>query len=399
MLAVDHQGGNTYRTEKVQPNKLNYKTRKTAGFCVRSNCESRAEAGRSQCKAHLRRMSKHSLQLRHERISKGLCTHCGLRPQFWGRRCIVCRQILTTDPLPRGARRALRLYREAETLRELEKVETETRRAALNLLESEKIKGKRAEALRLYIGLDGGKRRTYKEVAALMNLSLERIRQLLLPFKAALASTSGWRVAEIQRNGDIENEKQSTQGEATSCAHEECTVCQDRRIVYETCGLRNITLSGLVTSRCQICKSESTDIPLTSQLRKTIASAILCKPASLSGKEFQFLRKVAGFTPENLAQRLGVVGLTISAWEASSTLRLPNDIAARMYLASILFGESFCVDILKLFNKIRWAKAETLELRIRWHAAKRRWECLKATSSNDTKREDVITSGRIKRLQ
>ena len=55
-------------------------------------------------------------------------------------------------PLPFGARRALRLYREAEHEREREQIEVEARHAVRKLLASGDINGDAAKALGLYAG-------------------------------------------------------------------------------------------------------------------------------------------------------------------------------------------------------------------------------------------------------
>jgi hypothetical protein len=124
---------------------------------------------------------------RNERIQKALCIHCGKRPSFWGRRCVICRQAFSKDPLPSGARRALRLYRAQEAKRQREEIERGARAEVLKLLRGTKVKGKHAEALQLYSGLDIGSWRTYEEVARRMKLSKERVRQLLQPSKVVLA--------------------------------------------------------------------------------------------------------------------------------------------------------------------------------------------------------------------
>lgn len=116
-----------------------------------------------------------------------LCMRCGKRPQFWCKRCVICRQVVAKDPLPRGAREALRRFRarEAKCLQEnsREKVRVDGRR----LIAGGTLTEREAEALQLYLGLEDDGWRTYKQVAQLMQVTAERVRQLLLPSKAALA--------------------------------------------------------------------------------------------------------------------------------------------------------------------------------------------------------------------
>jgi DNA-directed RNA polymerase sigma subunit (sigma70/sigma32) len=71
----------------------------------------------------------------------------------------------------------------------LEQIQGDARAASIDLLDSKKVRGNRAEALRLYAGVDSGKWRTYKEVGTRMKLCVERVRQLLLPSKLMLART------------------------------------------------------------------------------------------------------------------------------------------------------------------------------------------------------------------
>ncbi len=122
-------------------------------------------------------------------------------------------------------------------------------------------------------------------------------------------------------------------------------------------------------------------IPSRSELRKAIARGVLAKQSSLNGHELQFLRKTAGLTIENLGQRLNVVPQTIKAWEASSALRLTQDLATRLLIASVLFGEPFLVFVPSLFDSIRWSEASVPESRIRWDAVARRWESLSVANN------------------
>jgi hypothetical protein len=91
-----------------------------------------------------------------ERIKKGLCIYCGMRPGFWGVRCVICRQRFAKHPLPFGARRALRVYREAEEQHEVELRKVAARFVARKLLASGDINGQQAKVLRLYAGVDSG---------------------------------------------------------------------------------------------------------------------------------------------------------------------------------------------------------------------------------------------------
>jgi hypothetical protein len=165
-----------------------YQKRREAGQCVYFGCPAKAESDHKYCLRHLARMSHSNRKRCKARKDDGLCIYCGMRPQFWGVRCLVCRQIFIKDrsDLPFGARRALRFYREAERLFELEQLQTHARFAIRKLLAAGEVTGDREKALRLYAGLETGRWRTYQEVGCLMHVSKERVRQLLYPSKVVL---------------------------------------------------------------------------------------------------------------------------------------------------------------------------------------------------------------------
>lgn len=176
--------------------RLQYQKRKTAGRCVYLGCPAKADPDHKYCQKHLARMSRVNRKRCEARKAQGVCIYCGIRPQFWGVRCLVCRQLFIKNrsALPVGARRALRIYREAEHLYELEQLQTNARFAIRKLLAAGDVTGDRKKALCLYAGLDTGRWRTYQEVGRLMQLSKERIRQLLHPSKVVLTKMLGGRV-------------------------------------------------------------------------------------------------------------------------------------------------------------------------------------------------------------
>src|SRR5215510_6294469 len=163
-----------------------YEKRKAEGLCIYFGCPRRRHPGRVSCLKHLQRSARDVKRIKDERKRQGLCAHCGKRPGFWGIDCIVCRQLKTKHPLPYGARRVLRMYREAEKKFEAECREAKARCAVRKLLARGDITGPRARALELYAGLDHGAWRTYAHVGKLMKISRERVRQLLYPSKVIL---------------------------------------------------------------------------------------------------------------------------------------------------------------------------------------------------------------------
>jgi DNA-binding transcriptional regulator YiaG len=360
----------------VEQPRTYYAKRKATGLCAQARCRSKAEPGRSKCQTHLRTMAAQAVKMRKKRIRNGLCTGCGKRPHFWVRECIICRQDSAANPLPQAALKALRLYRESEARRDLEESQHAARLAALELIDTGKLNGKRAEALRLYVGLDNGKWRTYQQVGALLNVSREAVRQFLRPSKYALTLMLGdkvpWPAREEKPAYLGVSEPPLTRSKESSCAHEGVSENRNEPVAYKISGLSNISLRGLTITRSQICNKEEIIIPARSELHKTIARAILNKPASLSGLEFKFLRKTAGLTIDIIARKLGVVSQTIVLWEASSALRLTNDFTARMVFGAALFGESYGVEMPKLFESISQSGARISEIKIRWDTSERR---------------------------
>ena len=122
-----------------------------------------------------------------KRIEAGPCVYCWVRPQFWGVRCIICRQRFVKSPLPTAARKALTLQRKAERQREAHASNAIVQAAISELLAKRIITGKQARVWKLYAGLDSrGRKRSYSEVGRIMKISKERVRQLLNPARPAL---------------------------------------------------------------------------------------------------------------------------------------------------------------------------------------------------------------------
>src|SRR5882672_7066834 len=186
-----HHMDDDLRLKKSKARKSQYEKRKTAGLCSYGGCHANAEPDSTRCRRHLREMSRNSKERYRERVREGICVYCGERPSFWGVRCVICRQRFAKHPLPFGARRALRLYREAEKQRQTELIQVEVRMYVRKLMASGDLNGKHAEAARLYAGVDDGRWRTLSEVGEVMNISKERVRQLLRPSKLGLGQILG----------------------------------------------------------------------------------------------------------------------------------------------------------------------------------------------------------------
>jgi hypothetical protein len=183
------------RSRDAARKKIKYRQRVAEGLCTFGYCLEAAEPGRVQCRHHLQKMVDQALKIRTQRIASEVCVSCGRRPPFWGRRCILCRRAQSNNPLPRGARRALREFRKQEVLREKERVRADVCKAALEVIGSQRLDAKSVRALSLWVGLDRVEGRSYRQVGRLMNISGERVRQLLKPAKAALTETLHQRIS------------------------------------------------------------------------------------------------------------------------------------------------------------------------------------------------------------
>jgi len=185
-----------------------YEKRKAAGLCAYAGCPAAVTLHR-YCSRHLDAMAERKRRVLKQRKKEGRCTYCGTEPAFWGVYCIICRQRFFKNPLPAAARRALRLYREAEKKFELELTQVHARFEIGKLLASGNLSGDYAKALRLYAGTNvspNSRWRTYEEVALLMHLSKERVRQLLKPSKIIIADRLAgkvpWKPVQRGKGGD-----------------------------------------------------------------------------------------------------------------------------------------------------------------------------------------------------
>ena len=167
----------------------NTKEATAPSHCIYFGCSAQAAPGHFQCADHLARMSRARKKHFHERRRAGLCVDCGKMPQFWGLRCMICRRcrLKDADALPPGAARALRLYHDAERKLAIEQLQAQARFEVRKLFATGDIKDPQAKALRLHVGVDDGVWRNHAKVGRLMNISRERVRQLLHPYKAILS--------------------------------------------------------------------------------------------------------------------------------------------------------------------------------------------------------------------
>ena len=98
-------------------------------------------------------------------------------------------------------------------------------------------------------------------------------------------------------------------------------------------------------SHCDKCGYFEVAISKPNALHRTIAAAVIRKPALLSGPEFAFLRSELGMTGRALAKSLGVVQESVSRWENDAVPISPTiDHLLRAMVALTLDGEKFPVE-------------------------------------------------------
>lgn len=361
----------------LTPQQLRYQKRKQAGLCCYGRCPKKTKVGSTFCHSHLQRMLRQVTEIYKRRAEQKLCFRCGSRPQFWGKRCVICRQLVARDPLPKGARTALRNFRELEAQSSREKNRETVRVAARKMIAERNLKGREEEALQLYFGLDDNGWRTHEQVAQLMHLTAERVRQLLLPSKAALTSLLRekglWRTATHTRKRRASADLLLIGNTYSSCEHSKTQILQGKLATWTSAGLPNVILLGLAIFRCLECNKEECQIPKLQELHNMLATALLCKSDLLSGQEIRFLRRVAGMTVAEFAERLDVTSQTIQKWERLPALSFANEVATRVVLASVVLDENVSSRLFELPDMIRNGDPKSV-IRAEWLERDGRWK-------------------------
>jgi putative zinc finger/helix-turn-helix YgiT family protein len=85
--------------------------------------------------------------------------------------------------------------------------------------------------------------------------------------------------------------------------------------LYTESGLPNVVLVGVDVRRCAACGHHELVLPRVAELHRTIAHAVIHKPARLSGAEVRYLRKYLGWSGADFARHVGVDPSTVSNWE------------------------------------------------------------------------------------
>ena len=143
-------------------------------------------------------MAQRARERTNRRKAGGLCIYCGIQPQFWGSKCVFCRQLFAKSPLPAAAKRALHDYRREQAQALIDRIERAARAEVRKLLASKQVQGKREQAVRLYAGIDTGKWRSLKEAAEIMGVSKQYVHQLLIQSKAILSLKLSGRVPWVR---------------------------------------------------------------------------------------------------------------------------------------------------------------------------------------------------------
>ena len=139
---------------------------------------------------------------------------------------------------------------------------------------------------------------------------------------------------------------------------------------YDFCGLKHITLIGILVSRCPACPNVEISIPRVVDLHRRIARALIEKATRLTGEEIRFLRRSLGWTGSEFAKHMGVADETVSRWENDAAPIGPQaDRLLRMVIAQWRLTTRYRPERLTSINPKR-AAITRLEL----EARDERWE-------------------------
>ncbi len=122
--------------------------------------------------------------------------------------------------------------------------------------------------------------------------------------------------------------------------------------LYAASGLPSVTLVGVEVSRCPRCGEFEVAIPRIEELHRTIARAVVRKPAPLSPAEIRFLRKWLGWSGIDFAEHIGVAPETVSRWENGATaMGAAADRALRLMVVTQAPVQDYSLDLLKTIDE------------------------------------------------
>ena len=132
--------------------------------------------------------------------------------------------------------------------------------------------------------------------------------------------------------------------------------------LYTECGLPNVVLVGVEVRRCPSCGHHELVLPRVLELHRTIALAVIKKPARLSGTEVRYLRKYLGWSGADFARHVGVDPSTVSNWETDKDPIGPvSDRLLRLMVARGTPVEEYPLDEL---TKIENERRPPIEVRV-----------------------------------
>ena len=133
---------------------------------------------------------------------------------------------------------------------------------------------------------------------------------------------------------------------------------------YEESGLP-VMLMNVEVRHCPNCGNDLLAIPRMAQLHRTIATALIQKPAQLTPREIRFLRKSLGWSGRDFAARMHVDPATVSRWERDDSPQVmdpQNDLLLRAIVALGKQIDEYQVDRL---DKVATEKPKPLSMKIR----------------------------------
>jgi putative zinc finger/helix-turn-helix YgiT family protein len=132
--------------------------------------------------------------------------------------------------------------------------------------------------------------------------------------------------------------------------------------LYVESGLPNVVLVNVEIRRCGACGHHELVLPRITELHRTIAHAVIHKPARLSGTEVRFLRKFLGWSGVDFARHMGVDPSTVSNWENDRDPIGPtSDRLVRLMVARNVPVEDYSLDDL---TKIENEQRPPVEVRV-----------------------------------
>lgn len=121
---------------------------------------------------------------------------------------------------------------------------------------------------------------------------------------------------------------------------------------YAASGLPNVTLVGVQVTRCPNCGAFEVEIPKIEELHRTIARAVVKKPAPLSPEEVRFLRKWIGWSGVDFASHMGVAPETVSRWETGALkMGASADRLLRLMIVNRAPVEDYSLEMLKAIDE------------------------------------------------